>query len=340
MRKFRKIAATAVATAGLVAAFGSSAQANIPLGQLAPGSPLPGCVEKIDLMQFLIHSGASYTVPENGVITSWSTNAGPQAGQVMGFKVYHETGSMQFTVVGHDAPHQLHPGINTFKVHIPVKTSDLIGLNTGNATPATPVVCAFLGTEEGSLDDQLFAFNAFGGDAPDGSLLTEHGNNEELRANVSATFLQPPEINIPGRVALGSITGGGKVLLKGNHFEEVSSVTFGGVAAKGFTVENEHQLTAVAPPGKSLAEIAAAVTTPAGTATAPSRFFYSGCVVPKLKGKKLSAAKAKIKKAGCKVGKVKRVHGSKRKRGKVVQQSPKPGKLGAPGTKVSLKVGR
>jgi hypothetical protein len=337
--KLRRIAAIAAATAAVTAGLASSAQASVTVGQLAPGSPPPECSEKFDEVQFLFHSGTSYTVPETGVITSWSVNAGPQAGQMMGFKVFHETGTLQFTVVAHDAPRLLNPGINTFKVHIPVKVSDVIGLNTGNASAASPVVCAFVGTEGGSIDDELLGFNAFGGDAPDGSLLTPSGQNPGLRANVSATLLTPPEINIPGRVSLGSIKGGASVVLQGIHFEEVSSVTFGGVPAKSFTTDSDHQITAIAPPGKTLAEIAAAVTTPAGTATSPSRFSYRGCVVPKLKGKKLTVAKAKIKNAGCKVGKIKKVRGSAGKRGKVIQQSPKPGKVSAPGTKVSLKVG-
>ena len=47
------------------------------------------------------------------------------------------------------------------------------------------------------------------------------------------------------------------------------------------------------------------------------RFEYEACVVPKLKGKTLKAARKALKKADCKLGKVKG-------KGKVVSQNPKP----------------
>ena len=130
-------------------------------------------------------------------------------------------------------------------------------------------------------------------------------------------------------------------MLKGLHFEEVSAVSFDGVAARKFTVDSDQQITAIAPPGKDAAGQPPRHGHHArGHGGRPARFAYSGCLVPKLLGKKLSAAKAKIKKAGCKLGKLKRVHASAGKRGKVIKQKPKPGKVGAPGTKVSITVGR
>jgi hypothetical protein len=250
------------------------------------------------------------------------------------FKVFRESGS-SYTVAGHDGPRALTPGaINTFKVAIPVQGGDTIGLNDLNASEH-PNACLFAAGDP--LEDIIREFE---GDAADASPVGSEATETARRVNVSATLLQPPEINIPGRVSLGSIAGGGTVVLNGLHFEEVSAVSFGGVAASKFTVNSDQQITAIAPPGRTLSEIPAAVTTPAGTAVAPSRFAYSGCRVPKLVGKKLSAAKAKIKKAGCKLGKLKRVHASAAKRGRVLKQKPKPGKLGAPGTKVRITVGR
>ncbi|HKD94000.1 MAG TPA: PASTA domain-containing protein [Gaiellaceae bacterium] len=64
------------------------------------------------------------------------------------------------------------------------------------------------------------------------------------------------------------------------------------------------------------------------------------CVVPNVKGKKLAAAKASIRSHHCSVGKITRVKSSSRNRGKVVSQSPKPGKQLAHGAKVALKVGK
>ena len=63
------------------------------------------------------------------------------------------------------------------------------------------------------------------------------------------------------------------------------------------------------------------------------------CVVPKVIGKKLATAKALIKKAGCRVGKVTRKKAAKSKRGRVIRQTPKGGKQIALGSKVKLVVG-
>lgn len=63
----------------------------------------------------------------------------------------------------------------------------------------------------------------------------------------------------------------------------------------------------------------------------------AGCVVSKLKGKKLKPAKKALRRANCKVGAIKRRKG---KSGQVLNQRPKPGKVLAPGAKVNLTVGR
>ena len=59
-----------------------------------------------------------------------------------------------------------------------------------------------------------------------------------------------------------------------------------------------------------------------------------------LLGLTLAKAKTKIKKAHCKVGKVTKKHASKKKKGKVIKQSPKAGKHLAVGSKVKLTVGK
>jgi hypothetical protein len=317
----------------LTLALGASAQASIPIGQLSPVSTAGGCTTKFDLLQFAVNRGTDYVVPETGTITSWSTRAGTTPGQMLTFKVFRPGSSGGYTVVAHDGPRALTPGvINTFHVGIKVKLSDVIGLSTTSATPGAPIDCVF--NPEESESDAVFGFD---GDAPDGALLGPHADNRKVRANVTATVLQPPDINIFGHVQLGSVAGGGRVVLEGNHFEEVSGVTFGGVAAKSFTVTDEHHVTAIAPPGRTLQGTSAAVSTPAGTATSTPFFFYSGCQVPKLTGKTLKAAKGRLKSSGCKLGRVAKVRG---RHGKVVKQSPKPGKLLPPGAKVSIKVGR
>jgi uncharacterized delta-60 repeat protein len=64
------------------------------------------------------------------------------------------------------------------------------------------------------------------------------------------------------------------------------------------------------------------------------------CVVPKLKGKTLRAAKRALKKAHCSPGKVTRAFSAKVRKGRVISQKPKPGKKLAAGSKVKLKLSK
>ena len=67
---------------------------------------------------------------------------------------------------------------------------------------------------------------------------------------------------------------------------------------------------------------------------------FSKCKVPRVVGQKLKTAKSRITKAYCKVGKIRKKKSSKRKRGKVLAQSPKPGKTRNAYSKISLTVGK
>jgi hypothetical protein len=64
------------------------------------------------------------------------------------------------------------------------------------------------------------------------------------------------------------------------------------------------------------------------------------CKVPKVIGKSLAKAKTAIKKAHCKVGKISHKASSKKKKGKVIGQTPKAGKKLKNGAKVNVTVGK
>ena len=64
------------------------------------------------------------------------------------------------------------------------------------------------------------------------------------------------------------------------------------------------------------------------------------CRVPKVVGRTLGRAVALILRAHCRVGRVARRHSVRRKRGKVIAQSPRAGRSVAIGARVSLVVGR
>jgi hypothetical protein len=68
--------------------------------------------------------------------------------------------------------------------------------------------------------------------------------------------------------------------------------------------------------------------------------FVKDCVVPKLKGKRLKAAKRAIKAHDCSVGKIKRAFSTKVKNGRVISQKPKPHKRLKHGAKVNVLISK
>jgi eukaryotic-like serine/threonine-protein kinase len=60
------------------------------------------------------------------------------------------------------------------------------------------------------------------------------------------------------------------------------------------------------------------------------------CVVPKLKGKTLKAAKRALRTRFCSLGKVKHSFSTKVRKGRVLSEKPRPGKRLKHGAKVSL----
>jgi hypothetical protein len=89
----------------------------------------------------------------------------------------------------------------------------------------------------------------------------------------------------------------------------------------------------------------AAETTPGGTPTPPASGAggphtpLAACVVPRVTGKTLKAARAALAKAGCATGTVTRKRAA-RKIGKVVAQKARPGARLAAGAKVALVIGK
>ena len=135
--------------------------------------------------------------------------------------------------------------------------------------------------------------------------------------------------------------------IAGHDFSGATSVKFGSVEASIFPMKSDDLLTAVAPPGTAPGPVDVSVTTPGGTspAVAADLFTYTAsattpmspasahCVVPKLIGKKVKAARKALKKAGCRLGTI------KGKGSKIKAQRPIPGKGLVPGAKINVKLG-
>jgi hypothetical protein len=317
----------------------ASASAQVTVGQLAPAASLePSCGYETpwDEFQTSVASGASYAVPApGGVITSWSTNAGPGVGQLFEMKIFRPMSPSAYLVVAHDGPRGLTPSVlNTFPVSIPVQAGDIVGVHIPTEFETTPTACEF---KTGiPLDIQRYK----SGDAADGTGigLTPGFESSEFRYNVSASVLPPPVLTglaTPG----GTVKGGTSVIIAGANLAEVKAVSFGAVPATSFAVNSEAQITAIAPASATLAKVPVSVTTAAGTASTATTFAYEGCKVPKLTHKKLKASKKALRNRDCKVGKVKKRGDATAKTGKVIKQSAKPGTILAPGAKVTVKLG-
>jgi hypothetical protein len=59
------------------------------------------------------------------------------------------------------------------------------------------------------------------------------------------------------------------------------------------------------------------------------------CIVPELRGRRLAAGRAKLKRAACRLG---RITGLRTRSSRVVKQRPRPGRLLAPGSKVNVRL--
>ena len=329
MKRHWGVRVTLVALCGMsiLLAMGSAASAQVTLGQLAPpGASTFNCdyTQAYDELQTSVAAGNSYVAPSAGVITSWSTQVGATPDQMLGMKIYRPTGPGSYLVVGQDGAHTLVSGLNTFTVSIPVQAGDILGIFL---PPNVHSDCGF----ETLLAGDVISWQE-GNHAPGASFSiqeTYSGN----RLNISASLLPPPTISSIAP-AEGSVKGA-TVVIAGTNFASVTGVSFGSVPAT-FTVDSEGQITAAAPPSATLTAVPVTVTTAAGSASSPQAFTYKGCKVPKLKGKKLKAAKKKIRKAGCRLGKVKKLHGATARTGKVTKQGPKPGKILAPGARIRI----
>jgi PASTA domain/Divergent InlB B-repeat domain len=132
----------------------------------------------------------------------------------------------------------------------------------------------------------------------------------------------------------------------GNGAGTVSSspagISCGSSCAHAFSHGTAVTLTAVASARSRFAGWSGACTG-TGSCTVPmsanqsvTATFNALCVVPKVKGKTLRAAKRALRQAHCSLGKVTKVFSAKMKKGRVLSSKPKAGKQLAAGSKVKL----
>jgi len=223
--------------------------------------------------------------------------------------------------------------VSTSPARLPIKAGQLIGLEIGSNF-------GFLFGSSPSVTSMVFEPAPFDGESTAPSTAWGAGH---YVFPFNADVLPPP--SIAGISPTGGLFANGtKVTISGDNFEEVESVTFGGEPVN-FVVDSESKLTASAPPVSMPATVPVRVVTAAGTAKAPANFKYEGppdsrsCVVPRLRGKRLRAAKKALRRHGCGLGRVRKRRHATVKSGRVKRQRPRAGTVLRPGGKVRVTLG-
>jgi hypothetical protein len=303
--------------------FGSCIFANTELGGTGPNltSPVSGTVVRFNILGGLTQG--TYTLRSMRLATSPLAVFGKKSAPVAAIP---------------------NPGVQGYATSLPVVAGETVGLGMSET--------ASVGFLEGVGHLTLWT-----GERPEsGPELGSFGAPEVVGFNAE---IQPaPTISSLGTTS-GPTAGGTSVTISGTDLENATGVSFGDTPASSYIVNSESQITAVAPASSSAASVSVTVTTIAGKATSSQQYGYVApppppvvvppiakktpkhkpakqCVVPKLTGKKLPAARAALKKANCKAGKVTKLKGATPKTGKVAAQSRKPGAKAAAGAKVNL----
>jgi IPT/TIG domain/PASTA domain len=271
--------------------------------------------------------GATVASPSDGTIVRWRVKSSPGPGGGFKLRVLHPAGFETYTGAGtstEGSPSGF--GTQVFATDLPIHAGDLIGLD--------PTVGENLGwkeTPESTMALWLSPLADGSTIGPDnGAIPYELAFNADVQPLPGISSLSP---------ASGPTAGGTSVTIAGHDFTGATEVSFGSVPATSFTVDSDTQITAVSPRG-SRGEVDVGVKNPGQSpAVAADTFTYTACVVPKLRGKSVRAAKNRLKKADCKLGKVKHKKGRKGRKAKVIGQSAKPGKVFPSGKKIKVTVG-
>ena len=320
-----------VASIGTLLVATAAQASTITVGSVLPPGSTPTEFKSVETFfnTALPEKGANLTSPVSGAIVRWRMQ--DPVGGPFYLRVLRPNGSGGYMAAGTSNPvTPAGSGLQTFTANLPVQAGDLIGVDPTNATDKIGVA-EVAGASYGFIFPPPFDGATV---APSGS---EAGKEIELSAEV-----QPTPVITSVAPDFGPVAGGTTVTITGTDLASASAVKFGTVPATSFKAESETKITAVAPPSATVGAADVTATTIAGTSatTKDDRFFYEGCVVPKLKGKKLKDAKRVLGRADCKVGKVTRRKGKPSKAGKVLKQGTKPGKVLASGSKVNLTVGK
>jgi hypothetical protein len=323
-------ACVAVAWALLAA---TAAQASV----VSIGSVLPQKFERVEFgrLQTLFNtalpqSGATLSSPVSGAVVRWRAQ-GLEGGPFY-LRVLHPNGKGGYEAAGtSQAATPIGEDLQTFSTHLMIQAGDLIGIDPSNPTDKIGVA-ETSGASYASIFPRPF----------DGSVVAPSESFSGKEIELTAEIQPAPEIALVSP-PFGSVMGGTVVTITGKSLSGTTEVKFGATPAAAFTVDSDTEITATAPAGLRPGQVDVTATTLAGTNpnTRFDDYVYLACVVPKIKNRTLKVAKAMLRRAGCKLGHVKKVDVSKPKKvGKVLKQTPAPEKVLAPGARVRIQLGK
>jgi IPT/TIG domain len=320
--------AVATAAAVLLSSDASARAATVTVGStLTPPFVASEYGTPLTVMNAALpESGAQVVSPIDGTIVRWrvlSTEGGP-----FKLRVLRRVAGMTFTGVGTSGP-EMSAGaaLQTFATSLPIQAGDAIGLDnsSGSDKIGRKVIP---GAQYSYWEPPL----------PSGATAATTGSVANLEFAFNADVQPPPSISSISP-ASGPSTGGTTVTIAGGDFNEVSAVEFGGLPAAGYDVSSESQIVATSP-AAAPGPVAVTVTTVAGTSPG-GVFTYAArrrtCRVPRLRHRRLKAARRVLRKGRCRLGRVRRKRRARAPRvARIVRQRPRPGSIRPVGTKVSV----
>jgi hypothetical protein len=325
----------AVAVVCMASAWALMAAASAQASVISIGSVLPDgwTSKKFDRVETLFNtalpeSGATLSSPVSGAIVRWRIQGA--VGGPFYLRVLRPNGKGAYEAVGKSAAATpTGTGLQTFETNLKIQAGDLIGIDPSSDTDEIGVK-----TESGASYASLYP-TPF-----DGSVVAPSKTFSGEEIELSAEVQPAPEITSIAP-SFGSVTGGTLLTITGKNLSGATAVQFGSTPAASFTVDSDTEITATAPRALRPGKVDVTVTTFAGenANTRYDDYVYRACVVPAIKNKTLKVAKTLLRRRGCKLGHVKKVEAPAKKEGKVLKQTPRPGKVLAPGARVRIKLG-
>ena len=318
--------------ASALALTAASAQAaQIRIGSVLPEKFTPTAFERVQTFfnTALPESGASIASPVDGAIVRWQIQGA--SGGPFYLRVLHPNGKGAYEAAGTSLPATpLDESLQTFSSNLKIKAGDLIGIDPTQATDKIGVA-ETSGASFATIFPPPF----------DGSVVPPSQTVDGKEVELAAEVVPVPEVaSITPN--FGSVTGGTVLTISGRYFSNASSVKFGTTPAASFSVDSDTEITATAPAALRPGTVDVTITTIAGdnANTRYDDYVYRACVVPNVKNKTLPKAKSLLRRRGCKLGHVKKVEVPAKKEGKIIKQTPKVGKILAPGARVRVNLGK